>query len=176
MSKSDIFEWLSVEFASVISPLANTLESKEDLQEFINEIGWQLPDSTSSLGIDSTVISDMVSALESVYDTKSQTSEDDVASHVLGPCAVTQLGLIAHINSIHDRIGAHLDAAFITASNIADELPKRIIDYLVIEHVRRSHEWLFQVLVTVGIFESGSFTTDSATFRSEHTRRVIHYD
>jgi hypothetical protein len=175
MAYSGIIERLSVEFASALAPLANSLESKEDLHEFIREIGWDLPKSAASVGVEPTVIFDVLSALEKIQDMEFQTDSDAITSNYL-TLALSLARLVEHIGNIHTRISSQLDAAFIAGSNILDELPKRIMDYLIIEHVRLSYEWLFQIFVILGIFELRKVPQDIGSFTSEHTRRIIHYD
>ena len=148
MTDSGIFKRLSVEFASALLPLANSLESKEDLHHFIKEIGWDLPESAASIGIEPDVISDVLSALETVHDMEIQATTETVAFNYL-TLALSLARLVAHINDIPNRIITHFDESFLVISNIVNETPKRIIDYLIIEHVKTSYEWLFQIFVTI---------------------------
>ncbi len=84
--------------------------------------------------------------------------------------------LVVHIYSVHERIGTHLDAAFLSASHIAEEIPKRLLDYLIVEYVKNSSEALFETLMTMGIFELPLIPRDETTFTSEHVRRIIRFD
>ena len=52
---------------------------------------------------------------------------------------------------------------------------KRIIDYLVVEYVRRSHAWVFQVRLPLA-YLIREYVSEPATFTSEHTRRIVHYN
>ena len=171
MTDSGIIKRLSVEFASALLPLANSLESKEDLHNFIKEIGWDLPASAESIGIEPDVISDVLSALERVHDMEHQATTETVTSNYF-TLALSLARLVAHIKDIPSRISTHLDESFLAVSNIVNETPKRIIDYLLIEHVKISYEWLYQIFITLGIFELQEFPQDIATFTSEHTRRM----
>jgi len=162
--------------SAVLLPLTEALDDPDTLQDFVAELGWELPASATAIGLDPAHVGAVVTAFEDVV-ALGDTVPDDatVAARyavLLGALAV----LGQDVYDLRTSIAAHLDAAFLNASQIAQQLPKRLFDYLLMEYVREANEPVYQALVVAGIFETTDVPRGPATFTSEHVQRTVHYD
>ena len=169
-------ESIALALSDTIMPLSNALTSAETLQNFIAELGWEVPDNLDSLGIDSSKLDDVITKLNTVleidYDTESETAILTKFADLLSSLVI----LFTQVYQAGSSIAGKLDAAFITLTNIVEELPVRLIDYLLHQYMNCHFPAVYRTLIAFGIFEVKNFEEDITTFTSKHTRRIIHFD
>jgi hypothetical protein len=169
-------ELLATELTAAIAPLEQALDSPETLQGFIEELGWLIPDDIASIGIDPAMVESALSAFEGLLELEDDPQADPAALAASYAQLLVQLAaLISHIQSIGARIESHLDSALLASSDIAAELPRRLLDRLIVDHCSERASALYHGLIACGLFEVVEVPADESRFVSEHSRRVIHY-
>jgi hypothetical protein len=160
--------------ASALARLNAYVSDAAGLRELLAELGWEVPDTVEDIGLDPTVISTLVTALENArnLDLENAEFEDVMATYGL---VATAAGLLAaDIAELADGGAGDLGAV------VADtaELTKRLIDFLLVEQVRRTAPPVYEALRVVGIFELKAPTDsgESGPNRSDRTRRVVRFD
>jgi len=162
--------------SAVLLPLTEALDDPDTLQDFVAELGWELPASATAIGLDPAHVGAVVTAFEDVV-ALGDTVPDDATVAARYAVLLGALAVLAQdVYDLRTSIAAHLDAAFLNASQIAQQLPKRLFDYLLMEYVREANEPVYQALVVAGIFETTDVPRGPATFTSEHVQRTVHYD
>ena len=161
--------------AAALGPLEEAISSPERLIACFRDLGWDLPAGIAFLGIEPAKVSNVLSSLEAVSDLELAAPDATTASLRYAELAAATGVLIDGIYS-KDAIQRIASSAFGTASGVAREFPKRLLDYLVIEAVSETNAPLFYALLTLGIIDFLSVPADPATFTSEHTRRIIVLD
>src|SRR5439155_25875359 len=104
------------------------------------------------------------------------TPDDETVLAAYGTLAGAVAVLAQDVHDLHDAISARLDAAFLAASSMATELPRRLFDYLVVTWLSDRIEPLLQALVVTGFVVLRELPRDPATFTSKHARRIVHVD
>jgi hypothetical protein len=171
-----IIETLSQELAAAVSPLADVFRSPEALQGFLEELGWLIPDEVGAIGLDPTLVDDILSALQAVLELDREKTDQTTIAATYATLLGGLAAFITHLYDVRSRIGDHLDAAFLTASKMPEELPRRTLDYLILEHCYERSTPMFYGLVALGLFELLDIPLDEASFTAEHTRHIVHYD
>jgi hypothetical protein len=176
IEQSGTLELLARGLSAALVPVSNALDSPEALRAFLEELGWQAPDNLASIGIEPSRVEAVISALQDLLGLDYDTADAGTISGKYATVLATVAALVQHIYEAQTRIATILDGAYLAASNIASELPRRLLDYLIIEHLMETKPIVFQSLVLLGLVELKDFLRDDATFTSEHTRRIVHYD
>jgi hypothetical protein len=154
------------------------ISDADELRAFLEDLGWDVPATLAGVGLDAAIIDQLDAALDGVAELQMLPpgQGDPPVLERYGALFTVVAALAVHLVDVASRLGDHLDAAFLAASNIIAELPRRLIDYLIIEQLREASESIFQTLFTLGIFELRDIEADPATFTSTHTRRIVRYD
>jgi hypothetical protein len=168
-----VVDLLATEIAGALTPLTAALEDGDTLRAFLSELGWEVPDDVDDLGLDGAAIDEVIAAVTAVR--AAEAGDGDAAAAYTRLIAALAV-LVTKVYELRDGIGDHVDAAVLAATGMAEELPRRVVDYLVVEHVTQDYPHLAYALTALGIFELTEHEEDAATYTSEHTRRVVHYD
>src|SRR5215213_1365051 len=123
---SDTLEKISRELGIALSPIKDALQSPERIRLFVQELGWNLPEGASSIGIDPSYLTNIISALERLSESEFQ-DPDSSSTLTNYSSTVSSIGnFIIHLSTQSSRIRNILDANFISSSNIDRDLPKRL--------------------------------------------------
>ncbi len=162
----------------MLLPLNEALEDPGTLQEFLAELGWEVPATVSAIGIDPGHIADVANALIDVIDMwDAAVPPDDTTIVTTYGALIAALAVLAQdVYDLRNTIGPNVGTAFANASSIAQQLPKRLFDYLVIEYLLDRAEPVCRAFMALGVFELTEMARDQPTFRSEHVRRTIRLD
>ena len=169
-------ESIALALSGVVMPLSNALTSAETLQNFIEELGWTVPDSLDSLGIDASKFDTVLQKLEIVLDINFETESNTNILAKFADLLAAVIPLFVQIYQVGSTLDTKLDTAFKTATGIVNQIPVRLVDYLLHQFFCSHYPPLYRALIVFGIFEIKSFEEDAASFTSNHKRRIIYYD
>jgi len=176
-----LFDVMATEVATAFLPIAEALDSPDALQAFLIDLGWQAPDSITAIGLSQTTIERLLNAFDNLPVYEFEKDEDESPDEGDPQSAYLELiaaiaALLEHISTLGTQLDQYFDEAFLTASDIADEIGTRIRDHLLSEYLFESFEALHQLLVVAGIVELREIPADVATFTSEHVRHTVHLE
>jgi len=170
-------ERLAEEISLVFLPLLELeLYDAEELQGFLEELGWLVPESVADIGIDSELFEAVSDAIEAVGDLYYETPDAETAQDKYIELAAAVLPLAIHVADVAANIRDHLDATYLAGTDIAAALPKRLLDYLIIDYIQNNYNALYHALVVLGCIELQDVPRDDAAHISKHTRRILHWD
>lgn len=161
MSESDknTLVVLLEEVGSALSPLKEYLDSPEDFHSLLLELGWDIPSIPEPLADLAAFVQELIDLIEA-----GELSGDDLPD------------LIRAIKNLFQAISAissSPDSAFppgIDVSQFKNEVPKRLIDLLIIEYVADNHPRVNQFLKAASLFrveEVEATATRPAYFKRE---------
>ena len=169
-------EAIALALSQAVMPLANALNDAQSLQNFLNKIGWEVPDSLSDIGIDSAKFDDLITKLNNVLDINFDTDSESTIITKFAELTTSLVALFIQIYQAGNSVAGKLDAAFTSVTNIIAELPGRIIDYLLHEFFNSHFPAIHRTLISFGIFEIKDIPENISTFTSAHQRKIVHYD
>ncbi len=175
-SRLGTVDFLTEQFARMLAPFRTALGGQVQLQSFLSELGWETPESIISIGIDSKLIVDLQVALESVMAFESENQGNAATAERYTELFTAVSAFIKSIDDIDSTIGESLDANFLATSDFSTQFRKRFFDFLFIDYIFEVYEPVFDTLIILGIFERKEIAQNDATFTSEHTRNIIHFD
>lgn len=174
---SGTVERLFEELARVLLPLRTVSGDAIAARRLLGALGWELPPAVSDLGLTDLDLTPTVEALVTAIEVGKE--EDDGEARV----AYLQLGarateLVAAIVDVASRLSqvAGVTSDFLQKTRIVDELPRRILDYLIVRYVEDTRPVLSAVLQLLGVFDLRYYPADAASYGSEHVRHVLDTD
>ncbi|HEX2442263.1 MAG TPA: DUF6603 domain-containing protein [Methylomirabilota bacterium] len=171
-------EQAAAEIGAALEPLRGVFASQEAMLQFIrDELGIDAPDTLHALGIDLGTVDAAIKALDDLGDALAAEDPDQAtvalrAAQLAAAVAVTVTGLMV----VGTRAASGQDPAFVTASGIAEQLPRRLLDWLVVQHIEDTSLVALEALRVLGIVEVEPVEADPATFTTQHVHRAIKLD
>ncbi len=174
----DTVDMLMTILAGAIAPLEDSLRSPEDAILLIEALGWELPPGVNEIGLSVVNVSDLrekLMQLQVALKIEGNTPETvSLQAEVVGEVANT----LNSIRQVADKLPTVLAGAgnYLVVTQIEDQLPKRLIDYLLIRFFQENTQPVFHILIALGIFRLEPMQADPTTFQSEHLHYQIDFD
>ena len=105
-------------------------------------------------------------------------AEDDTEVAIAIAALLTNLGrFFAAIDTAADAMNAaYSGTTFATATNLAVDLPRRLVDYVIVRFLEDEHPTLHATLLLLGIVTSEDIVTASTPFSAPYRKRVVHWE
>ena len=115
--------------SQALVPLGEALSSPDALADLLDDLGWEVEDLVPNIGLDPAHVDDLADALEGVIDLHDGSPDDDTVVDAYARLVAAVAVLAEDIHDVRDVLADRLDAAFLTASGMADALPRRLFDH-----------------------------------------------
>ena len=152
--------------AAALEPLRAMLTSEDAQREFVREeLGIDAPDAFRSMGVDLEAVDAVISALDILTDALGAEEPDCVAvARRSGELAAAVALVASSLTAAGTRASEGLDPAFVAASRIVEELPRRLLDWIVVCHLEDTSLASHKALRVLGIVEVEEVEADPDTF------------
>ncbi len=174
MSSTNGLAILSREIGAVFTPLQH-LDSPESVTTFFHDLGYELP-GTSLFGEIPDIVSNVRALVEAIVELAEASSDEETLTalaHLLEAIARTAAAIHDAIGDIKASVAAIPN--FIANSDI-DELPVRLVDYLLSFYQWRFHRRIYGVLVFTGVLDEIDMPADGAKFQPAFKLRKVWWD
>lgn len=173
MSKNGI-EILSQEVAAVFSPLRH-LNSPQQITALFRELGYELPGNNlfGDLPVLVQLAGDLIAAVQDLASAGSDAQRLQAIARLLEAIARVATEVHDAIDSIKNSVAAIPN--FIANSDI-DELPVRLVDYLLSLYLWRSRRRIYGVLLFIGVLDEIDMPADATKFQPAFKLRKIWWD
>ena len=153
--------------------LQGQISSPGGVQDLLYRLGWSWPPGldTSTLTLDFSEVLTALASLEFDLDAGADTSTLVADT---GNLIEAIAGLATAVTTAVN--GLSTIPAYLTATNLATELPVRLLDYLIVDILLRSAPSVVSVCNCIGLVSFDPYVANNAIFQVEHVRRVIHWD
>lgn len=151
--------------ANAIARLEVAFANEAAIRWYLRSLGWEPPGDVASLGLDPSVPAAVTAAAELARE-PGLSDEDRALRYVAVGAAIG--AAVGHVYTVRDRLGG-LPPTYVSASGI-HELPDRVFENLVADHLRTWNEPAYYTVLALGLFEELSLAADTATFRTAHSR------
>ena len=164
--------------AAALEPLRVMLTSEDAQREFVREeLGIDAPEAFRSMGVDLAAVDAVITALDDLSDALGAEEPDRVAvARRSGELAAAVALVASSLAAAGTRASEGLDPAFVAASRIVEELPRRLLDWIVVCHLEDTSLAALEALRVLGIVEVEEVEADPDTFTTQHVRRSIQLD
>ena len=161
--------------AAALEPLRVMLTSEDAQREFVREeLGIDAPEALRSMGVDLATVDAVITALDDLGDALGAEEPDRVAvARRSGELAAAVALVASSLAAAGTRASEGLDPAFVAASRIVEELPRRLLDWIVVCHLEDTSLASLEALRVLGIVEVEEVEADPDTFTTQHVRRSL---
>lgn len=174
MSNENGLAILAREIGAVFTPLQH-LDSPESVTRFFRDLGYELP-GASLFGDIPDLVTNVRALVEAIVELDAASSDEETLTalaHLLEATARTAAAIHDSIDDIRAAVAAV--PGFLANSDI-DELPVRLVDYLLSFYLWRFHRRIYGVLLFVGVLDEIDMPADAAKFQPAFKLRQIWWD
>jgi Family of unknown function (DUF6603) len=170
---------LTESIGEVLSNLDALVQLTSGTSAFVNALGWELPPGVDDIGLTAIDFTNLLQKLKVVTDS----SSEELKNEILMASRIADLGLA--IGTTADRIQELADSLallfsgfddYIDRTNIHKELPRRMLDLLLIKQLADRAPLTTAILNFLNLIEFKYFAADPENFQIEHMRAIVHYD
>ena len=164
--------------AAALEPLHTMLASADAQRDFVREeLGIDAPDAFRTVGVDVDAIDAVIAALNDLEDEMAADEPDRAAvARRAGELAAAVASVAGGIAAAGTRAAEGLDPQFVAASRIVEELPRRLLDWIVLCHLEDTSLVSLEALRVLGIVAVEQVEADPDTFTTRHVHRSIQLD
>ena len=176
MSEQPTVARLAGEVGAAVESLAPVLASEDGFDAFAREeLGVDAPSALAALGLDPGVIGAVSSALDALGEALDE-DEPDASQVLLRAGALVAVVAVAvdHVVTAAGHAADGQDPAFLAATRLAEQLPRRLLDWLVIEQLEERSPATVDALRVLGVVEVEPVPPDPPSFTTEHVHRATH--
>jgi hypothetical protein len=160
----------------LMRPLALASDSPEHATALLRELGYLPPAVAPAL----TEIGPILSSLEDgLVDFRAALdADDDTALAIALTRLLVDVGrLFLTVHSAAAGVqAAFAGTGFDAAVGLAGELPRRLVDYLVVRFLEDEHPTLQAALVMLNVITNEDVAAGPTAFHARHRRRIVHWD
>ncbi len=163
-----------IEVAQILHPLT-TLNTPAKVLAFFEKLGYKMPASDLLNALTPVVgrIQDVISSATTLLEATTDEEKLEAAVPLLLAAKAALDELIKVENAI--RSAAGLPQNFINNAPL-DQLPKRLLDYLIFQSLRQRYPRIFGTLLLMGILDEEVLAEDNAIFQSACKLKVVHWE
>ena len=161
--------------SSFVLPLAEAVEDPDTEAVLLADLGFALPP-----GI--TLVGGVRAALEAIADIAIDIADfdpdagDSSLELVARMAPAFRLGMTGLFNLAQGLDPAARNSTLVTATDVLDVLPRRLLDYLTIDFAQREFPVAYALLHTIGIIELREVEQENDEHRVSFTERTVHWD
>jgi hypothetical protein len=159
----------------LFDPVVQAVDDPEYALELLRDLGYASP-------VPPTFLSDFspaLTSLTSIFNTVEQSIETNSDPDYLQLTQDVVTGIKAVIdtaNSIGTAIQSNVPGNFIAETNIVQNFPRQLIDYMVIGMIQRKYPVLYGALLTLGAIEETDVPKPTSAFLLAYRKRELHWD
>ena len=161
--------------SSFVLPLAEAIEDPDTEAGLLADLGFVLPPNISLVG-------GIRAAFEAIASIVIDLAEFDPDAGDSSFDLLARMGLAfrSGMSSISNLANA-LDSAarnspLVTATDVLEVVPRRLLDYLAIDFAQREFPLAYALLHTIGIVELRQLVQENDEHRVSFTERIVHWD
>jgi hypothetical protein len=170
---------LTEEIGGALESLNDVVQVASGAKGFINALGWELPPGLDDIGLAALDFTDLLQKLKAVV----EATESEAGDELLMAARIADLGLAAAALAARvDDLAASLRTTlsgfgdYVDRTNIDEELPRRLFDLLLVNHLTQRVPLTAAILNFLNIIEFRYFPADRDDFQVEHLRAIVHFD
>jgi len=163
------------DLVALFDPVVEAVDDVDSAAALLKDMGYQAPS-------DVAFLNDFSTTLAAFMDVAAQTDtllrvDTDPDYLALFRSLITAIqDTVKLIRDIGGTLQTNFSADFLTATNMVEQFPRQLWDYLLVRMIERQYPVLHSSLVLVGIIDEGEVTTAATPFNTPYTKRAIRWE
>ncbi len=170
---------LTEALGKVLAVLNDVVQAGSSSKGIINALGWALPPGVDDIGLSVLDFTEFLEKLRIVVEsTDSELQNELVMAPRIAELGFATAAVAQQIDELAETLPAVLSGFgdYVDRTNIHKELPRRLLDLLLIARLSEGSPLATAILEFLNITEFKLFPADPANFQLEHLRGIVHYD
>ncbi len=152
--------------------IAEYVDEPERMRTFLGDLGFDVPQ-----GFALNEVGDAIGATLTLLEPYLHaTDREPLSLEELANIATAVGQIILAVSRVDQTVRNDLPANYVTSSGIADRLPRRLLDWLVVKQLEERWPVLERGAVLLGVLERHQRDADPAVFQTAFTEVVVHWD
>ena len=174
---NDALSRLVTALGNLLSPIADAAADTTRFVSLLSDLGYALPGDLQTMphvaGVSS--LADHLDDLDELV--RSNVIDEQHLDTISAAIATDILDVVFGLGAVETSIRNHFSNVpnFSSASRL-NELPRRLIDHLVIKYLEEQYPTVHAILETLGFLESFPVEEDATTFQSAHMANVVYWE
>ncbi len=162
---------------SALEPLTSALASPKNAEKFLNYLGWELPPGVEDIGLTSLNI---IPLIEKITDLRAagkfEGSSSGVTLSMSADVLTTVQGFFSDFNTFTNGLASTASADYLNRTQIRQQLPRRLLDFLLIEELRQNASPVMTFFSLTGVIHFDPYNADPVNYQTAHIRHVVSLD
>jgi hypothetical protein len=167
---------LTLSLAQALVPIRELAADVDDLVLALNRLGWEAPPAVNLANVALPDPGDVVAKLSAIRkSTPAEVNDSTLMALRYGELLVSVGAFLVKIDQFATALPSTLAAAgnYAQTTKIKDELPRRLLDLVLISATSAGSPLAGSILRLLGVFRQVHFEADHSQFRTEHDRAVL---
>jgi Family of unknown function (DUF6603) len=164
---------------TALAPLEAIFTAPRALETGLNSLGYASPPNVDMAALQVPDVGPLIDALRAVTGaTKAQRADFTIMAGLYADLALALEDVIADIAALADALPTAFAAAgdYVQRTNIDDELPRILLDALVMEAVGEATPKVYNALLLLGIFRRVEVAAQPANYVLQHVRARVEWE
>lgn len=170
--------WLT-KAAEALAALSGAVATAHRARRLVNALGWDLPPGVTDIGLTALGVSSVADKLLIILrSTPAERKDEGVMLQRYADLLGAVRGLISDVQKTAQALATSptISSDYLSATKIDSELPKRLLDYVIINYVEHQLPLLDSLLTAAGIFEREHLSPKPSLYQVDHVRYTIKFD
>ena len=171
---SDTVVGLTDDLIALFDPLVQAIDDADSLEALLHELGYQIPSGATFLQGFAPLLTALAGVADQADDLLRTGGEPDHLALFRNLIDAIQ-DIVKAIRDISATVQS-LPADFLAATNMVEQLPRQLADYLLVKMLERRHPVLHSTLALAGIVEQREVATAATLFNVPYTQRTVRWE
>jgi len=160
----------------LLQPVASAANSPVHATHLLRELGYRPPSDAPGFAALSAVIGG-VDAVVTRLSSATESEDETAIALAVGELLIEVGRFASALSSLAPTVEqAYAGSNFLAATNLLAELPRRLVDYVIVRYFEAEHPTALAGLQLLGLVSVEDITTPPTVFHCPYTKREIHWD
>jgi hypothetical protein len=160
---------------ALFDPVVQAVEDVDNAEALLKDMGYHAPISTAFLNDFSSALGALLEVADQADALLRDDGEPDYLA-LFGSLITAIQDIVKLIRDIGGTLQTNFPADFLAATNMVEQFPRQLADYLMVRMIERQYPVLHSALLVLGIIKQDDITTSATPFNKPYMQRVIRWE
>ena len=160
---------------ALFDPVVQAVEDTDSAEALLKDMGYQAPNDIRFLDDFSPLLNTLLTLSRETDDLLRGDSDPDYLALFRSLTDAVQ-DITKLIRNVGTTLQGHFPAEFLAATDMVEQFPRQLVDYLLVRMIERKYPVLHSSLLVIGIIDQGEVTLATTSFTVPYKKRVIRWE